>query len=280
MAYTPPILGHENWASDATISGGSFLASRPRANMQDIRLFRLARSADLSSASTYVIADLTTARPIRLVVITNHNLTAAATIRVRAATSEAGLTSAAPVDVTQAVWLGSNTPAGNTTRAGLPIHMPCALVILPADRTYRWWRIDIADAANPDGYVEIGYLQLWQAIEISGGIAFGANLTPETGTIKQETVGLVGDFDRRRSRRTAQFVTDHLSLADADRILDIVRDRDIDQPVFWLPEASPADPGSILRRAFLARLRQMTALEAAWWDGDRGAWNLEEIVGG
>ncbi|BBK37677.1 hypothetical protein STAQ_27550 [Allostella sp. ATCC 35155] len=281
MAYTPPILGYENWAEGATASGGSYTTSRPAANMQTIELGVVARTTNASTSSTIRVFDLGAARSIRLVAITSHNLSAAATVRVRAASSEAGLTSGPAVDVTQNAWLGANTPATNTTRRGTRLRMPCALVVLSADQNYRWWRVDIADSGNPDGYVKIGYLQLWQAIQFSMGLAPDAALAPETGTTRQETIGLVAHFDPRASRRVARFVTDGLPPAEARLVEDIVADRDLHQPVFWLPDPTPDEPGDILRHAFLARMRELTALEHPYViDRRRGAWNLEEIVGG
>lgn len=268
-----PLLGYSNRAVGATLSGGSWQASWPRTNAQDIVLARVARSTDAQASSTRMRLDLGAAAEIRIVAITGHTGTAAATITVAAASTQSGL--AAPAySVTQDVWRGGNRPA-NTA-----MHVPCALVILPAGTSWRWWDVSMADATNPAGSVEWGYLQLWEALELPRGPSFSPTLAPETGTIRQETIGLVGHFDRRPSRRTTRFSVAGLPLATADRILDIVRDRDLDQPVFWVPDPAPADPGRLLRRAFLARARVLSALEQPYTIYEGAAFELQEVVGG
>lgn len=273
-----PILGYRNWADGATLAGGSWQTTWPLTNMQDIELALVARSSDATSGSTLVTIDLGSAKAIRLVAITGHNFGATATIRVRAAATSGDVTAAPAVDTTQNVWLGSNTPTTNTGQNGDPIHTPCALVILSAAQSYRYWRVDIADTGNADGYIEIGYLQLWEAIEFALGISIGPTLAPETSTIDAQTIGLKKIFDRRDSLRTYRCVTDNLTEAEADVILDIVRERDLDQPMFIIPDPSPADTGRLFRRAFLCRMRSLSALDQPYFDAERAAWDLEEVV--
>lgn len=268
-----PLLGFNNRAVGATLSGGSWQAEWPRSNAVDIVLARVARSTDAQATSTRMRLDLGAAAEIRIVAITGHTGTAAATITVAAASTQGGLASPA-LSVTQPVWLGGNTPADTA------MHLPCALVILPAGTAWRWWDVIMTDTGNPAGRVEWGYLQLWEALELPRGPSFGTALAPETGTIRQETIGLVAHFDRRPSRRAVRFSVAGLPLATADRILDIVRDRDLDRPLFWVPDPAPADPGRLLRRAFLARARVLTALEQPYAAYEGAAIELEEVVGG
>jgi hypothetical protein len=268
-----PLLCHVNRAEAATLSGGSFQASWPRENMQTTILNQVAETTDTAEASTTVTADLGAAFPIRVATVTGLNWTAAATLELRGAATEGGLASAPPVEIEQAVWLGGNSPATTSQ------YRPTALIVLPADAEWRWWRLSAADVANPAGFLDWGYLGLWEALELPGP-AFGASLAPETGTIRQETIGLVAKFDRRPSRRTTRFTLDGLDRATADRLLDLVLERDLDRPLFWIPDPEPDDPGRLLRRSFLARARTLTALEQPWTRHERAGFELEEIVGG
>lgn len=273
-----PILGYRNWADGATLAGGSWQTSWPLANMQDIELALVARSSDATSGSTLVTIDIGSAKSIRLIAITGHNLGATATIRVRAAASSGDVTASPAVDTTQNVWLGSNTPTTNTGQNGDPIHTPCALVILSAAQSYRYWRVDIADTGNADGYVEIGYLQLWEALELPTGIALDPSLQPETGTIEDQTIGLVSKFDRRDATLVYRFSTNPIEATSADQLLDITLDRDLDLPLFIVFDAAPTDTGRHLRRSWLCRARTLAGFARPYWDRERVNFELVKIV--
>lgn len=273
------LLGYRNWAAGATLSGGSWLASRPLAHLQDIVLARVARTVDATTGSTVIVADLGAARAIRIMGLVGHNLTAAATQRWRGAASEAGLTSAPGYDSGGvAVWRGTDTPDTNTGEDGQPIHRPVALQVAAADQSYRWWRLDLADAANPAGYVEAGYLMLWQAWQPTRNFSYGKSLGLETGTIRQESIGLVETHDRRASRRTEKFAIENLPPADAKIALRIERERDLDRPLFWCP--NPETPDEWLDRAFLCRMTVLGSLDNPSLRRERSVWDLREVAGG
>ncbi len=273
------LLGTRNWITGATLSGGSWSVAWPLANLQDIRLFRVARSADAVATSTVVIVDLGVARPIRILGFVNHSLSSAATQRWRGATSQGNLTAAAGYDSTVVpVWRGTDTAEGNADEEGQPIHMPVGLVVPPADESWRWWRLDIADTANAAGHIELGYLMLWSVWQPTRNFSYGKSLGLETGTIRQESVGLVEDFDRRRSRRTERFAVENLPPADAKIALRLSRDRDLDRPTFWMPD--PGDPDQWLDRAFLARLSVLGSLDNPSLRRERTVWDIREVVGG
>jgi hypothetical protein len=273
------LLGYRNWAAAATLSGGSWQAARPLANLQDLVLARVARSADATTGSTVVVADLGQARAVRILGLAAHNLTASATQRWRGAASEAGLTAAPGWDSgAVAVWRGSDTPAANAGEDGLPVHRPVALAVADSDQSWRWWRLDLADTGNPDGFVEAGYLMLWQAWQPSRNFSYGKALGLETGTIRQESIGLVETHDRRASRRTERFAIENLPPADAKVALRIERERDLDRPVFWMPD--PGAPDDWHDRAFLARLSVLGALDNPSLRRERSVWDLREVAGG
>jgi len=97
----------------------------------------------------WITLDLGTARACNGAGFVGVNWTAAATVRIRA-NSVADMT-AAPLDT------GSVSPwpaTGKPTDEDWPIF--ACLVRWVNSTAYRYWRIDIVDAANPDGYVELG----------------------------------------------------------------------------------------------------------------------------
>lgn len=146
-------------------SGGTIAASLPLANLQAMQPGKVCRFTDLSGM--HIVADLGAAQEVNQVWLGYTNATSAATWRVRGATSEANLTASPGYDSGSAdIWPVSGLDDWDTVNG---------LRWLSTAQTYRWWRIDIADAANPDGYFDIGRLYIakaWQA----GGIQFGWSL--------------------------------------------------------------------------------------------------------
>jgi len=88
------------------------------------------------------------------VALVAHNATAAATWRLRAGATQANVQGAAASydSGTISLWTAAGRPAGYAGVALSSLHW------LSSPQTYRWLRIDVSDAANPDGYLEFGRL--------------------------------------------------------------------------------------------------------------------------
>jgi hypothetical protein len=116
-----------------------------------------------------VIADLGTASAVNLIALIAHSATADATWRIRGADTEADLTAAPGYDSGDVtMWPSTGRPSGWTKLTSL--HLP------DSAQTYRWWRIDITDAANPDGFLDIGRLYIAAAWQPLRNLAFGWQL--------------------------------------------------------------------------------------------------------
>jgi hypothetical protein len=84
MANQNVMLGFPNRIDESSLSGGSWLAALPLANLKNRTLGKLARSTDLAPASTWLKMDLGAPRKIRALDLRNHNLSAGAKVRIRA----------------------------------------------------------------------------------------------------------------------------------------------------------------------------------------------------
>src|SRR5262245_42530055 len=87
-----PIWSDVGPLGSPTLSGGSWLVALPLTNLQDRRLARVARSTNDDAASTQFDVDLTVARSIRVISLVNHNLSLAATVRVRSSNTVGNFT--------------------------------------------------------------------------------------------------------------------------------------------------------------------------------------------
>lgn len=104
------MMGFPNRCDAATLSGGTWTAGLPRANLQTRVLGEVARTADTALSSTKFDIDLGAGRPIRAVSVRNHNLSLRAKYRVRASTEPAATNLIAnPRDYTK--WSPASSPS-------------------------------------------------------------------------------------------------------------------------------------------------------------------------
>ncbi len=144
--------------SDAgTLTTGNEVGTLPAVNLQDPQPTKKWRTSGLSSM--YVVVDLGSAKAINLVALIATNLSSGANWQIRGATSEANLTAAPGYNSTSvSAWPGTGKPGGWTDQL-------FSLLWLTTAQTYRWWRIDVTDSGNGDGYIEAGRLIIdaaWQ----------------------------------------------------------------------------------------------------------------------
>lgn len=132
-----------NRGLDGTWSATSAVATLPASNLADINRRRVWRSTGLASPER-VVVDLGAAYAIDAIAIVSHNLTTGATVTLKGHTADSW---AAP-DFSEAVTVYDDKDAD------VVVHF------LSAQTTKRYWALEITDAANPDGYVEIGVLAL------------------------------------------------------------------------------------------------------------------------
>jgi hypothetical protein len=148
----------------ASLSAGSQAAAMPVTNLQTIQPGEVWRALDLTQS--FVVADLGSAQSINLVSLIATNASAAATWRVRGANSVANLTAAPGYDSGSiSHWPNAGLGAWSYTNAYLWLGA--------APQNFRYWRIDVADAANPAGFYQAGRLYLASAWQPSRNFAYG-----------------------------------------------------------------------------------------------------------
>lgn len=117
----------------------TFIADSPfgKGKLLDLNRDQRYRTGGLASPE-YITIDFGTATTVTAVVIHDHNITSGATITLKAHTSDSWGTP----DKTQAV----------SHNAGIIV------IYLTGTWSKRYYRLEVTDAANPDGYIEIGEL--------------------------------------------------------------------------------------------------------------------------
>lgn len=154
-------------ATSVTLTGATptDATQYPVANVRDARIMKVARIDDDTAA--WLKFDFGTATQLKMWAFLHHNLTSAATVRLYGSASDQGNDPA--VGWTLVATFTHNNAGGGASgvsfiTAGLVTTGAQAIELPPRylngiayfDATYRWWFFHIADAANPDDYIELG----------------------------------------------------------------------------------------------------------------------------
>ena len=114
------------------------------------------RSSELESPNTITVT-LAAASLVKAVALYDHNITAAATLLLEGDSAITFDSDGGSAEFSEAItWTTDKI-----------------LHFLSSAQTYRYWRISITDAANPDGFIEVGELFLGSYLELSRNYANG-----------------------------------------------------------------------------------------------------------
>lgn len=173
MANARIVYNFDTWQA-ATVTESSEITGRASSNL-------LADAPGKSWVTTgdtseWVVFDLGSAVAITCVYINQHNFTSAATVTLEANTADS--------------W---GSPAYSQA---LTVATDADGVVLPSicfflSETYRYWRLTVADAANPDGRIEIGNILGGQYYEFTRNWTDGGRVIWADPTVKKESPGAV-----------------------------------------------------------------------------------------
>lgn len=164
-----PIIATPEFSDAGTLAGlGTLAGTMPVTNLQTLQPGEPARWTSLSGMGLEL--DLGGAVAVNIVALLAHNATAAATWRIRAAGAQGDLTGNPGYDTgSVSLWPSGGKPSPAPDRLG-SIHAPAAA------QSFRWWRIDLADAANPDGFFEAGRLMVDAALQTARAQDLGGSI--------------------------------------------------------------------------------------------------------
>jgi len=255
-----------------TFSGGAWETELPIANVKAPLLARVARSTDATTGSTQFVCDMGAGNgSVSVVALVRHNLSAAATWRVRASTTSefAALThDSGWRDVWPEQWAAGVLPAGHPNAATRRLSdTDIAALDPPRDAVYvvepehvaRYWRVEMSDPANAAGYVQLGRVVLAPRYGPSLNFSVGA----EFGFLDDTNVGssLSGTrfYDVRPKGRSFAFALTNIADAEALSVArDMVEALGRAGQFYLVP--APTDAVNLQRRSFLATLRQLSAV--------------------
>jgi len=269
IMFAWPMIG-----DDATLSGGSWQSTLPITNLQTDTLGIVARTTDATAASSTINVDHGSAKYGGIVALVRHNLQINATMRVRASAASdmsGAVYDSGHVAVWSYQWDASVLPTGHpnaATRLLTATQIAAldpkrdAICILPADVSARYWRVEITDTANTDGYIQAARLVLAPRVQAPYQFAVGAEFGFDDGTTVGRSMSRTRFYDTRPKGRTLSFTLPMLSDAFAVSVMrEMMESLGVDGQVYVVPDS--ADTTGLQRRSFLANFRALSAVQYA-----------------
>lgn len=249
------ILASPAVSDAATLTASQEVESLPGTNLLTPQPIEVWRTTDIAGASVELDLDLIqpagTAHPIRLVWLGYTNATSAATWQVRAASTQGDLTAAPGYDS------GSLTQWPTTGLETWGRRM--AFLLISTTQLFRWWRVDVADAGNPDGYFEAGRLILADPWEWSPNMDPGWGIQIRDASPIERSLGGTAFGQPGGQWRDFSFVLRHLSESDAfGQALALDRLRGATRPVLACPD--PANTVRLMDQVVYGLLSQRSAV--------------------
>lgn len=210
------------------------------------------------------------ATTLAFLALCNHNLSLAATVRLTASNDgfattvyDSGFVAAYPAGTTSA------------SRGRLQWNF-CHRLSTPTLAAQ--WRVEISDAANPNGYVAVGRLfggrSLWQpTINMDAGSAIGF----EGGADVQTALNGTEWFTERQPFRVARFSLQAVSAEMLASGFDLLATAaDSQRELFF--QYDPADSVNAVRRSLFGRLRALSPIEEPYYGRMKTAFEIKELL--
>ena len=267
------LLAWQNRTDEGTLSGGSWQSTLPLANLQNRVVQKVARSTNANLSSTKFDIDLGAARAIGVVALVVHNVSVIGKVRI---TGDDAADFATPVY--QSAWIDA-WPAGqipqslleweddnfwlgtlsSNQRAG---YQSPFIHVLPTQQILRYWRVEVDDTTNTDGFIQIGRLFMSAAWRPSVNYDMGAQLSYTDPTPVAASLSGAEYFDVRSKAREFTVRLSALTESEAyDYALQIQRLAGVSGEVLVVPDT--ADTTRIPIRAYLGRLTDLRPIAHA-----------------
>lgn len=262
-------FGYPNRTDEGTLSGGAWQPTLPLANLKSRVTAKVARSADALEASTQWDIDFLSPRYIGALALLAHNISVSGTIRLRGSTT-ADFTGTVYDSAAVPCWPAGVIPQSlleweednfwlGTLSAEARAGYQAPYIHLFARTNARYWRIEISDTGNADGYVQIGRLFIADVWTPALNMSYGTALGYTDKTQVDESLGGTEYFDTRKKTRLTRFNLDWMTSEEAyARLLEMTRLLGVSGELLLSPDSD--DTTNQIRRAYIGRLNSMGAL--------------------
>ena len=213
---------------DATVvSGGSWMAGLPLTNVQNRRISKVARSSNALTSSTIInLAQSATPASIGVLALVVHNMSVVAKVRIRGDDAADFLTpvyDSGWMDVWPAgvipqellEWEDDNFWLGTVSQNAIAGYRAPFTHYLPEPSPLRYWRIEIDDTGNSDGWIQVGRVFLGKVWSPEFDMNYGMSLGYSDATASETSLTGEEFFDVRTRYREHKFDLGFLSQNEA-----------------------------------------------------------------
>lgn len=281
-------LAWQNRIDLATLAGGSWSASLPLSNLKNPVIQKVARSSNATLASTQFTIDMGVARPIGVMALLAHSISPIGKVRFRGyevagfstVVYDSGWIDAWPPDMVpmaQRNWEEDNFWTGQVSLDSLVGLQSPFIHILSSEQYLRYWKVEIDDTANVDGFVEIGRVIIARGWRPGVNYTYGAEVSYFDPSPSVTTLSGTMYFDERPRGRVFRFGLDAMSSTEAyGYALEMQRLAGVIGEVLLVPDSD--DTGNLPLRAFAGRLTALNGIGVPDPSRFTGTFELKEII--
>jgi hypothetical protein len=168
MGHATYLSSKDNWLAQTdvtvTVAASSADANYPVANVNVLPVAKPFRFTGKTSENLQI--DLGAARVVNLVAILNHNLTSGATVTVNGGSSA--------------------NPNGGQYTTTISWREFDAFKLITT-QTWRYWKLIFADTGNTDAFIQVGYVLIGNASDLTFGFNYGWSLEDECSSLELES---------------------------------------------------------------------------------------------
>jgi len=259
LIVTNLTIGYNNYIDSATVTGGSWNANYPLANVKSRYLTKIARSVSAASGTQFDM-DLGNAKIVKAFGLINTNISSTGATYRLIGSNDSGFASL----------------LYDSTVLSASAQTPDLIVRVGAGITARYWRMLISDTSNVDGFINIGRVFIGNGFTANDNYDYGCEHGYKTDTGVVTSIGDVDFFDPRTMRRVTRVNFSWLSDQEASRALVLQRIAGIDKEVLLIED--PTDTTYNQQRHYLARLTQPNAIAKPYYNANTQTFDFLEIV--
>ena len=277
-------FGYRNRIDKSILTGGSWQA--PLTNIQTLRLAQRARSLNATNSSTIINIEFDKEQLIEVFSLNAHNISVYGRVRIFAGSSlgATDLYDSGEIEVWPPLfstlslhWRDYHFWSGKIDEEMRKEYQHNFIHILKDSVKTKYFRIEIFDQNNADGYVEIGRIFAGRVFEPQFNVIYGAQLAWEDSSkIDQSLIG-VEYASVTPMVRVANVNYDYSFRREAlDGLYEIQRQSGTTQEVLFIGNSD--DLGQMVRLGFLGRFRRIEPLKWHFMDLHSTGFEIKEIL--
>ena len=277
-------FGYRNRIDAATLSGGSWQA--PLTNIQTLRLAQRARSTTTNSNDCLINIEFDKDRLIQVVSVNAHNISTDGYVRIFAGSAPGlnDLYDSGEVEVWPPMystlslhWRDYHFWSGKIDEEARKEYQKNFIHICTASVKTKYWGIQVYDANNTDGYIEIGRLFMGRLFAPQFNVIYGAQIAWEDNSKIESSLVGVEYMSKVPMTRVAQVNYDYSFRREAlEGLYELQRQSGTTQEVLFIGNAD--DPGQMVRLGFLGRFRRIEPLKWHFMDIHSTGFEVKELL--